>query len=108
MKNDSPVVSVVIPALDAAVTLLETLQSVSLQTYPNLDVIVVDDGSTDGTADLVRQYGISDPRVRLLQKPNSGVASARNEGIRAMPMIRGIPPRSRSRWPSCLPAERVA
>lgn len=80
---DNPLVSVVIPAFNASDTIQETLASVSQQTYGNLDVVVVDDGSTDDTSALVRRHGLRDPRVRLIQKSNGGVASARNEGIRA-------------------------
>ncbi len=80
---DIPLVSVVIPAFNASNTLQETLLSVSAQTYRNLEIIVVDDGSDDDTASIVRAYGAIDPRVRLIQKPNGGVASARNAGTEA-------------------------
>ena len=81
--DHDPIVSVVIPAFNTARTLQETLLSVSQQTYRALDIVVVDDGSTDETAALVRDHARVDPRVRLVQKPNGGIASARNEGIRA-------------------------
>ncbi|HKP27550.1 MAG TPA: glycosyltransferase family A protein [Dongiaceae bacterium] len=80
MINDNPLVSVVVPAFNAAHTIAETLHSISQQTYRALEIVVVDDGSTDGTADIVRQH--SDPRLRLVAKANGGVASARNAGIR--------------------------
>jgi glycosyltransferase involved in cell wall biosynthesis len=80
---DSPLVSVVIPAFNAADTIVETLVSVSQQTYRNLDIIVVDDGSTDDTSGLVLAHSRRDSRVRLVRKANGGVASARNEGIRS-------------------------
>src|SRR5690242_357164 len=67
---DEPLVSVVIPAFNAAPTLPETLTSVASQTYRNLDIIVVDDGSTDDTASIASAYAVHDPRVRLLQKEN--------------------------------------
>jgi Glycosyl transferase family 2 len=79
--DHDPIVSVVIPAFNAARTLQETLTSVSQQTYRALDIVVVDDGSTDETAALVRDHIRVDPRVRLVQKPNGGIASARNAGI---------------------------
>ncbi len=80
---DSPLVSVVIPAFNASNTLQQTLLSVSAQTYRNLEIIVVDDGSADHTALIARAYSQIDPRVRLIQKANGGVASARNAGTRA-------------------------
>ena len=80
---DTVTVSVVVPAFNAAKTIRETLQSISQQTHTALDVIVVDDGSTDETAAIVRSHSASDPRFRLVSKPNAGVASARNEGTKA-------------------------
>jgi glycosyltransferase involved in cell wall biosynthesis len=80
---DNYLVSVVIPAFNASDTILEALESVSQQTYRNLEIVVVDDGSTDGTSALVQHHQQRDARVRLIQKPNGGVASARNAGIRS-------------------------
>lgn len=74
-----PTVSVVIPAYNAARWIEETLQSVFAQDYPDYEVIVVDDGSTDNTAEVVDRF----PQVRCIRKPNGGQASARNVGIRA-------------------------
>ena len=82
-RMDNSLVSVVIPAFNASDTILEALESVSQQTYRNLEIVVVDDGSTDGTSALVQHYQKRDARVRLIQKPNAGVASARNAGIRS-------------------------
>ena len=79
--NQSPLVSVVIPAFNAAATLAETIASVLNQTFPNIEVIVVDDGSTDETARIAAEFSERDARVCLLQKTNEGVASARNYGI---------------------------
>ncbi len=71
-----PLVSVVIPAFNAEHYLGETLESVLAQTYEPVEVIVIDDGSTDDTADLARRYP-----VRLLQGPNGGRSVARNRGL---------------------------
>jgi glycosyltransferase involved in cell wall biosynthesis len=81
MIDGSPLVSVVVPAFNAAKTISETLRSISQQTYSALEIVVVDDGSTDETADIARRYGATDARVRVVTKPNGGVASARNAGI---------------------------
>ena len=83
MLDGGPLISVVVPAFNAAATILETLKSVSQQTYRHLEVVVVDDGSTDNTVALIRRYISSDPRFRLILQPNGGVASARNAGIGA-------------------------
>lgn len=74
-------VSVVVPAYDAAATIDVTLRSVRAQTYNHLEIIVVDDGSKDETAEIVQQHIALDARVRLIRQPNGGVASARNAGI---------------------------
>ena len=76
-----PLVSVVIPAFNAESTLEQTLLSAAAQTYPRLEIIVVDDGSTDKTANIARVFCAKDSRARLIFKANGGVASARNLGI---------------------------
>jgi glycosyltransferase involved in cell wall biosynthesis len=73
-------VSVVIPAYNAAATLDETLRSVRAQTHRALEIIVVDDGSTDDTLALAQRHASADPRVQVLHQPNAGVAAARNAG----------------------------
>lgn len=76
-----PVVSVVIAAYNAEPYIAETCRSVLKQTYPALEIIVVDDGSTDGTARIVSDLAASDSRVRLIRQENRGVAAARNRAI---------------------------
>jgi glycosyltransferase involved in cell wall biosynthesis len=78
MKN-FPLVSVVIPAYNCAKFLAETLDSVFAQTYRPIEVIVVDDGSTDHTVEIVRAY----PDVRYFYQENQGVSVARNVAIAA-------------------------
>jgi glycosyltransferase involved in cell wall biosynthesis len=79
----SDLVTVVIPACNAAATLDETLHSVRAQTYRHLEIIVVDDGSRDATAVIAERHAAEDPRVRLIIQANAGVAAARNRGIAA-------------------------
>jgi glycosyltransferase involved in cell wall biosynthesis len=74
-----PLVSVIIPAYNAAAFLGETLDSVLAQTYPNLEIIVVDDGSTDATPHLLDGYR---ERIRVLREANAGQGAARNYGAR--------------------------
>jgi glycosyltransferase involved in cell wall biosynthesis len=80
---EGPLVSVVVPAFNAAPTIGSTLDSITRQTYSQLDVVIVDDGSTDETNSMVRRFCLSDLRMRLIEQPNSGVAAARNAGIHA-------------------------
>src|SRR6201994_3251093 len=73
--------SVVIPAFNAATTIRAAVRSTLSQTMPVLEVIVVDDGSTDATAEVVA--AMEDPRVRLVSRANGGPSAARNAGIAA-------------------------
>ena len=61
----------------------ETIRSVQAQTYPDWEMIVVDDGSTDGSAAAVQALAENEPRIRLIRQENRGSAAARNVGIRA-------------------------
>ncbi|MCW5753654.1 MAG: glycosyltransferase family 2 protein [Phycisphaeraceae bacterium] len=69
----------IVPACNAAKTLTDTLLSLEMQTTPEWQAIVVDDGSTDGTAACVRRIG--DPRITLVRQTNQGLPTARNMGI---------------------------
>ncbi len=75
-------VSVVIPAYNAAVTLAATLESARSQLHENLEIIVVDDGSTDDTLAIAREHATRDARIQTLSQQNAGLASARNAGWR--------------------------
>jgi len=78
--SSHPTVSVIIPAFNAAQWLGQTLDSVLVQTFPDFEVIVVDDGSDDDTPRVAAGYGA---RIRYLRQENRGEPSARNVGIRA-------------------------
>ena len=75
----APKISVVIPAYNAERTIVRTLESALAQTLPPHEVIVVDDGSRDGTPAVVERYA---PRVRLVRQVNAGPSAARNHGVR--------------------------
>lgn len=76
--GDAPLVSVVIPAYNCARFIREALDSALAQDYPGVEVIVVDDGSTDETGAILASYGA---RIRLLSQRNRGCAAARNAGV---------------------------
>ncbi|MFQ6537324.1 MULTISPECIES: glycosyltransferase family 2 protein [Aphanothece] len=77
---EHPLVSVVMPLYNAAATVAASLESVLAQTYSHLEILVVDDGSTDDGVAICRRY--DDPRIRVIQQRNRGLAGARNTGIR--------------------------
>lgn len=76
-------VSVVVPAYNAAATLPATLASIRASTVRDIEIVVVDDGSSDATPAVVADLAASEPRLRLVTLVNSGVSAARNAGIRA-------------------------
>ncbi|WP_273277817.1 glycosyltransferase family 2 protein [Methanothrix soehngenii] len=77
--SDIPAISVVIPLYNKESHIARALSSVLNQTFQDFEVIVIDDGSTDGGAEVVR--GFRDPRILLIQQENMGVSAARNKGI---------------------------
>jgi glycosyltransferase involved in cell wall biosynthesis len=77
-QNAKPLVSVVIPAYNRAGIIGETIENVFEQTYSNIELIVVDDGSTDDTVQILKSYG---DRIRWAVQQNAGPAAARNRGI---------------------------
>lgn len=81
MGAEKGLVSVVMPAYNAAATVAESVRSVLGQSYPDWELIVVNDGSTDATSAVLAPF-LADPRVRLIEQPNAGVGAARNTGIR--------------------------
>jgi glycosyltransferase involved in cell wall biosynthesis len=76
-----PQVTVIIPTFNRARYLTEAIQSVLGQTFPDYELIVVDDGSTDGTAAVLEGFG--DSRLRVLRQENHGISAAMNAGLRA-------------------------
>ena len=73
----SPILSIIIPAYNAAVYLQPCLDSIFSQEYTDFETIVIDDGSTDNTATLLKQY----PQVKVIRQENQGMSTARNRGI---------------------------
>ena len=71
--------SVVIPLFNKELSIKNTIQSVLNQSYQNFEILIINDGSVDGSVDIVKN--IKDERIRLIHQNNQGVSSARNKGI---------------------------
>ena len=79
-----PLISVLVPAYNAEAFLEQCLESIVAQTYRYLEIIVVDDGSTDGTATISDRWAERDDRIRVIHQPNGGHSAARNTALDAM------------------------
>lgn len=79
-KMNKPLVSVIIPNYNYANYLCQAVDSVLMQTYPNIEIIVVDDGSKDNSKEILSSYG---EKISVIYQPNAGVAAARNNGANA-------------------------
>ena len=80
--SSEPLVSVVVPVYNGAGFLDRTLTSARNQTHGSLDIVVVEDGSSDASPQIIAAHADQDQRVRVFRQPNAGVAAARNRGIR--------------------------
>ena len=83
MEKNGPLISVIVPVYDVGKYLSTCLDSLLAQTWRNLEIIVVDDGSPDGSWDIMQDYAARDSRVRIFRKKNGGVSAARNFGMDA-------------------------
>lgn len=81
-RNFNPLVSVIMPVFNGSNYIKESLGSVLAQTYKNIEIIIINDGSTDNTEEIVRSF--KDKRIRYFKKENGGVATALNLGIHKM------------------------
>ena len=80
--NHSIDVSVILPAWNVSPYLRQCLDSIVSQTLTNIEIICVDDGSTDGTLDILREYAEKDSRILVIHQENQGAGAARNNAMR--------------------------
>ncbi|MEY9841245.1 CDP-glycerol glycerophosphotransferase family protein [Streptacidiphilus sp. EB103A] len=80
----SPQLSVIVPVFNVRDYLADCLDSIAAQTMADLEVVLVDDGSTDGSTEIAEEYAAVDSRFRLVRKENGGLGSARNLGVRSV------------------------
>ena len=79
MKNE--LVSVIIPVYNSKTYLRECIESATNQTYSNLEIILLNDGSTDDSGALCDSFAQEDSRIKVIHKENSGVSDTRNKGV---------------------------
>ena len=75
--------SIVVPVYNAQEVLAHTIDSLLSQNWTDIELILVNDGSTDRSGEICRNYAEKEPRIRLVEQENAGVSAARNAGIRA-------------------------
>ena len=80
-ENSGPLISVLVPCYNVEKYLRECIDSIRSQTYKNLEIICINDGSTDSTAEILRQYADIDRRIRVITKENSGYGHSMNIGL---------------------------
>ena len=80
-KVTEVLISIVIPCFNASETLGKTLDSVIEQDYSNYEVVIIDDGSSDSTPEIIQQYKKKDHRIRDFRQENNGVSAARNKEV---------------------------
>lgn len=83
MEDHAPLISIIVPVYNYKAYLRRCLDSIAAQTFSDWECLVVDDGSSDGSAAICDEYATNDPRFRVIHKENGGVSSARNAGLEA-------------------------
>ena len=78
--NDE-LISIIVPVYNSSATLDKCINSLINQTYKNIEIIIVDDGSIDNSYDICLRYSLNDSRVKLIKQNNFGVSFARNKGL---------------------------
>ena len=82
--NNTPKISIIIPAYNAEAFISSTIDSFLAQTYPNFELTVVDDGSLDSTESILNAYTAQDERIKILRTSNVGPANARNLALESL------------------------
>lgn len=80
-NNDCSLISVIIPTYNVESFIKECIDSIEYQTYKNLEILLIDDGSTDNSGDICDEYALKNNRIKVIHKNNGGLSDARNVGI---------------------------
>ena len=97
-KSDPPLISVCMPVFNAERYVAQAIESILDQTLGDFEFLILDDGSTDGSLEVLRRYASRDPRIRLTSRPNKGVGFTRNELV----------DQARGEFLACMDADDVA
>ena len=81
IQKKQPLISIIVPVYNGANYFVECIESILAQTYTNLEIILVNDGSTDNSGNVCDNYAEKDNRIKVIHKENGGVSSARNAGL---------------------------
>ena len=92
---EQPLVSIIVPIYNAQDHIARCVESIRRQTYRNLEILLLNDGSQDVSLEVCKMYANVDPRIVLIDKANSGVAATRNMGLPRMIPVPSGPPRCR-------------
>lgn len=79
--NDTPQISIIVPVYNTAPCLERCISSLIEQTHQNLEIILINDGSTDNSLEICRAFARKEPRIQVLSQENKGVSAARNAGF---------------------------
>ena len=79
--NPSPAISVILPVYNAEAYVREAVESILAQSFTDFELIIINDGSTDGSGAILRELAVRDTRIVLIERPNGGLVSALNDGI---------------------------
>ena len=80
--EDTPKISIIVPVYNVEAYLPQCLDSLINQTYGNLEIICINDGSPDGSGQILREYAARDSRVHVIKQENQGLSGARNTGLK--------------------------
>lgn len=84
LKKIEKVISVIVPIFNAERTLEKCLESICKQSYKNLEILLIDDGSTDNSSEIIKKFISKDKRIKTFKQQNSGPAEARNLGLKKL------------------------
>ena len=81
MDKEQPLISVIVPVYNVEKYLINCVDSITSQTYKNLEIFLVDDGSTDSSGQICNEFEKNDARIKVIHKKNGGLSDARNAGL---------------------------